>query len=72
MDSKNKIKSHVYEQMARAGIDSRKELARQAGMAPWRVGAYVNGKIKRIDLVSLGKLCRVLGCQPGDLYTYEC
>lgn len=54
--------------MAKRGIHTRRELSRMTGLAAWRVGEYVKGSVKRVDLKVLGSFCQALKCQPGDLF----
>ena len=46
------------------------ELADKVGFTMANVSLLKNGKIKALKLSTLDKLCRVLGCQPGDLLEY--
>ena len=64
------IRFKVHEMMARRDVFTNKSLAEMTGIAPWRVGEIVKGKLKRIDVVTLEKLCKALNCQPGDLLEY--
>lgn len=56
--------------MAERGFRFNKDLAEAAGLPAWRVGEFVKGTPKRLDLGTLDKLCRALDCQPGDLLVY--
>jgi putative transcriptional regulator len=43
------------------------DLAREAGLAESVVSAFMTDQVKRVDLVTLDRLCRVMDCEPGDL-----
>lgn len=47
------------------------ELAQKVGLTMANVSLLKNGKVKAIRLSTLGKLCEVLDCQPGDILTYK-
>jgi len=64
------IRFKIHEMMAKRDIFTNKRLADMTGIAPWRVGEMVKGKVKRIDVETLEKLCRALGCQPGELLEF--
>ena len=64
------VKVKVFEVMARQGIRTRVELARTVGLTEANMGKIVNGDIKAIRLDTINALCRVLDCQPGDLFEY--
>ncbi|MGI6117695.1 MAG: helix-turn-helix domain-containing protein [Bilifractor sp.] len=46
------------------------ELAGEIGITPANLSILKNNKAKAIRLDTLEKLCRALGCQPGDLISY--
>ncbi|MTH45511.1 helix-turn-helix domain-containing protein [Intestinirhabdus alba] len=56
--------------IARKGITS-KELSRLVGINEQNLSLLKNGKIKGIRLETLNQLCKHLGCQPGDILSYE-
>ncbi len=64
------IQFRVYEQMARAGYQTRKDLANATGISEQAIGPIVKGTVKRIDVETLNRLCRTLACKPGDLLDY--
>ena len=35
------------------------------------VSILKNGKAKAVKIETINKLCKVLECQPGDLFAYE-
>lgn len=45
-------------------------LAQLAGIRPSTVNVFYHETIKRIDVDMLNNICKVLGCQPGDLLEY--
>jgi putative transcriptional regulator len=46
------------------------QLAEAVGLHVNSVSRLKNGDISFIRLDTLGKICRALNCQPGDLLTY--
>lgn len=47
------------------------ELAERVGITIANLSILKTGKAKAIRLSTLSSICAVLGCQPGDLLTYE-
>lgn len=47
------------------------ELAERVGIHPNNLSLLRQGKCSMVRLTTLAALCRELGCQPGDLLTYE-
>lgn len=47
------------------------ELAVKAKLQPKTVSGIYNNKAKRIDLDTIDALCRVLECEPGELFVRE-
>ena len=64
------MKNKVFEQMAKRGYRTRKEVAEKLGMTQNNFGRIVNGEIKAIRLETLEALCRLLDCQTNDLFEY--
>jgi putative transcriptional regulator len=64
------IKNRVFEQMAKSGIKTRRELALRVGLTESNISRIVSGQVKAIRLDTLESLCKVLDCQPGDLFEY--
>ncbi|GMA65757.1 helix-turn-helix transcriptional regulator (plasmid) [Alicyclobacillus fastidiosus] len=58
------IKTELLEQY---GV---RELGRLTGIRAATVMDWKNGTVKHITVDNLNALCRVLGCQPGDLLEY--
>jgi len=47
---------------------TQRELSEKTGIRPGTIGSMYHGRIKRIDLDQIDRLCAVLDCQPGDLF----
>lgn len=47
------------------------ELANRIGLTPANLSILKTGKAKAVRMSTLGEICRVLQCQPGDLLVYE-
>ncbi len=47
-----------------------KDLAERIGISETQLSLLRSGKIKGMRFATLGKLCAVLDCQPGDLMEY--
>ncbi|MFE6968039.1 helix-turn-helix domain-containing protein [Isoptericola sp. NPDC057653] len=43
------------------------EFAERVGLTPANVAVLKNGRAKAVRFATLDAMCRVLGCQPGDL-----
>ncbi|MFE5307269.1 helix-turn-helix domain-containing protein [Isoptericola sp. NPDC056573] len=43
------------------------EFAERVGLTPANVAVLKNGRAKAVRFATLEAMCRVLGCQPGDL-----
>ena len=50
---------------------SQADLAKATGIRPATVSALYHERVKRLEVDQLNAMCRVLGCQPGDLLVYE-
>lgn len=59
----------LHEEMGKRRMRIR-DVARAAGLSWETVGAIYHGRAKFVSLETLDKLCRALGCQPGDLMVY--
>lgn len=46
------------------------EFAARVGITPANVAVLKNGRAKAVRFSTLEAMCRVLGCQPGDLLEY--
>lgn len=56
----------------RAGEEPRtvRDLAKEISLSPSVITGLTSGRARRVDFETLNKLCKVLGCQPGDLLVY--
>ena len=70
LDSRHMIRWTVEEVAKRAGIDNAHDLARRAHVHLNTAYAIWNGTAKRVDLVSLDKICTVLEVKPGQLFDH--
>ena len=50
---------------------SQNELARLIQMSPQNIQKIEQGDAKSLTFITLERLCKALGCQPGDLLIYE-
>ena len=48
-----------------------RELARRIGITEANLSLLRNGKVRGVRFQTLAALCALLGCQPGDLLTYD-
>ncbi|MBR4864006.1 MAG: helix-turn-helix transcriptional regulator [Oscillospiraceae bacterium] len=46
------------------------ELAQQIGITQANLSILKTGKAKAIRLSTMNEICRILQCQPGDLFEY--
>lgn len=46
------------------------ELAERVGMTNVNLSNLKNGKMKGVRFETMDSVCRVLNCQPGDLFEY--
>ncbi len=69
-DVKCQIAVHLKEIRKRQGF-SQHSLAVAIGMTLGTVQKIEYGKAKSIPFDVMGRLCNVLGCQPGDLLTWD-
>lgn len=46
------------------------ELAQKIGITPANLSILKTGKAKAIRLSTMNEICRILQCQPGDLFEY--
>ena len=60
------MKFRLRELLEREGAPTQSELARRIGMPRQQVNRLVNGGIKRIDLATLDRIYRALGCESVD------
>jgi putative transcriptional regulator len=48
-----------------------KDLAEKIGISETQLSLLRSGKVKGMRFSTLGKLCAVLDCKPGDIMDYE-
>lgn len=56
--------------LARRKMRSR-ELAERVGLTEANVSLLKSGKVRGVRFETLGRICEVLACQPGDLLRWE-
>lgn len=47
------------------------ELAQKVGMTPANLSILKTGKAKAVRMSTMNEICRVLECQPGDLFEFR-
>lgn len=47
------------------------ELAQRVGMTQANLSILKTGKAKAVRISTMNEICRVLECQPGDLFEYR-
>jgi putative transcriptional regulator len=50
---------------------SQNDLARLSQMSPQNIQKIEQGDAKSMTFATLGRFCKILKCQPGDLLVYE-
>jgi len=50
---------------------SKNKLEKEANLQRTQLNSYCNNKVKRLDLVTIAKICYVLDCQIEDIMEYE-
>jgi putative transcriptional regulator len=48
-----------------------KELAERIGITEQNISLLKSGKVRGVRFDTLGKICEILDCQPGDLLEYR-
>lgn len=46
------------------------ELSQRVGITPANLSILKTGKAKAVRLSTMNEICRILNCQPGDLFEY--
>lgn len=46
------------------------ELAQRIGMTPANLSILKTGKAKAVRISTMNEICRILQCQPGDLFEF--
>ena len=65
-----KIIVNLDVEMAKRKI-SLSELAEKVGLTLANLSILKTGKVKAVRFTTLEAICRVLGCQPGDILEYR-
>lgn len=47
------------------------ELSQRIGMTPANLSILKTGKARAVRLSTMNEICRILDCQPGDLFEYK-
>ena len=50
---------------------SKNTLEKEANLQRTQLNSYCNNKVKRIDLLTLAKICNVLDCEIEDIMEYR-
>lgn len=64
------IRISIDQMLAARGM-SVGDFAEAVGITPANVAVLKNGRAKAVRFTTLDAMCRVLGCQPGDLLRYD-
>ncbi len=48
-----------------------KELGEKVGITEQNISLLKSGKVKGVRFETLGKICEILDCQPGDILEYR-
>ena len=63
-----KIKLNVKKIAKDRGVRTAYQLQKRAGLSPSNASRLYNDNVKQISLDTLGRLCKALDCEPGDLF----
>jgi putative transcriptional regulator len=63
------INIKVAELMGRKRLNQ-KQVAEMTGIRPNTISSLWHGEAKRIEIWQMNELCKVLDCQPGELFEY--
>jgi putative transcriptional regulator len=64
------IRLHLDELLARRGM-TLTELSARVGITIVNLSILKNGRARAIRFSTLARLCEALGCQPGELLSYQ-
>ena len=64
------IRLHLDELLGRRGM-TLTELSARVGITIVNLSVLKNGRARAIRFSTLARLCEALGCQPGDLLSYQ-
>ena len=70
LDQADAIRVRLDDLLAQRGM-TLTELADRVGITIVNLSILKNGRARAIRFSTLARLCQVLGCQPGDLLTYQ-
>ncbi|MEO7278084.1 MAG: helix-turn-helix transcriptional regulator, partial [Sphingomicrobium sp.] len=48
-----------------------KQLAQAVGLSETQLSLFRSGKVRGVRFSTLGKMCQVLDCKPGDLLGFD-
>jgi len=65
------IKIRIKEISKERGIKNAYRLQLAAQLSPAAASRFWKSDVEKISMETLGRLCKALGCQPGDLFVYE-
>ncbi len=61
------LKLNVARTAMRYGIHNQRKIAAAAGISKTTMNDYWNGKVERVDLLTLSKIAAFLQCDPAEL-----
>lgn len=64
------IRAHLDDLLAARGL-TLTELAERVGVSIVNLSVLKNDRARAVRFSTLTALCRELGCQPGDLFSYD-
>lgn len=66
----HRIDVHLDRLLAERGM-TLTELAERVGVTVVNLSVLKNGRARAVRFSTLSAICEVLGCQPGDVITYD-
>ncbi|AVZ73955.1 transcriptional regulator [Streptomyces lunaelactis] len=69
-EDEHRIKVHLDQLLADRGL-TLAELAERVGVSVVNLSVLKNDRAKAIRFTTLTAICRELGCQPGDLLSFQ-
>ncbi len=64
------IKILIKERALSRGIKNAHQLQLAADLSPAAAARFWRSEIEKISMDTMARLCRSLGCQPGDLFVF--
>ena len=64
------IEMHIARLCAERDIKNPTTVLRKLGIGPGIIDKYMKGKVRRLPLDHIEKLCLLFRCQPNDLFTW--